>query len=161
MGLLDTLLQNLHAPDPQVRAETLRILAMVEESRALSSVQTLAEHDPHPSVRQIAQWASGILHQAQAVSTSRLAPRVDENAAYQERRLLESLIEQSSTDQHTQNTLDLLRSEWERLDMVEKRAKADPAPRHTPFDHSAQDLDLLDKGLSAAFWQFWTEEDKP
>jgi hypothetical protein len=58
------LAQRLRDPDPRVRVEALRILAMVEETRALGAVRWVYLHDPEPGVRDVANWAGNLLWQA-------------------------------------------------------------------------------------------------
>lgn len=61
---LQTLLHRLQDADPAVRIETLRILAMVEETQALQAVAHVFKTDPDVRVRQMAQWAGQLLWQA-------------------------------------------------------------------------------------------------
>ncbi|OPY91349.1 MAG: hypothetical protein A4E72_00154 [Syntrophus sp. PtaU1.Bin208] len=61
---LQILLQRLQDADPTVRCETLRILAMVEETQALQAVAQIFKTDPDVHVRQTAQWAGRLLWQA-------------------------------------------------------------------------------------------------
>jgi hypothetical protein len=61
---LNSLAERLRDPDPRVRVETLRILAMVEETRALGAVGWLYQHDPEPGVREVANWAGRLLWEA-------------------------------------------------------------------------------------------------
>ncbi len=56
--------QRLRDPDPRVRVETLRILAMVEETEALRAVEWMTARDPEPGVREVALWTAGILRAA-------------------------------------------------------------------------------------------------
>ncbi|MBN1680541.1 MAG: HEAT repeat domain-containing protein [Anaerolineae bacterium] len=58
------LTNRLRDPDPRVRVETLRILAMIEETRALPAVHWIYKHDPEPGVRAVADWAGDLLWQA-------------------------------------------------------------------------------------------------
>lgn len=59
------LLQRLRDADPRVRVETLRILAMVEETQALEPIRWVYQNDPDPAVRQVAYWAGQLVWQAQ------------------------------------------------------------------------------------------------
>lgn len=61
---IQALPQRLRDPDPRVRVETLRILAMVEETEALRAVEWMGARDPEPGVREVAQWAGAILSAA-------------------------------------------------------------------------------------------------
>lgn len=58
------LAQRLRDPDPRVRVEALRILAMVEETRALEAVAWVYKNDPEPGVRDVANWAGRIIFAA-------------------------------------------------------------------------------------------------
>jgi hypothetical protein len=60
-----SLVQRLRDADPGVRVETLRILAMVEETQALEPIRWVYQHDLDPNVRQVAYWAGQIVWQAQ------------------------------------------------------------------------------------------------
>ena len=42
----------------------LRILAMVEETRALGAIKWVYKHDPEPGVRDVANWAGQVIWQA-------------------------------------------------------------------------------------------------
>ncbi len=59
------LVRRLRDPDPRVRVEMLRILAMVEETRALAAIAWVYRHDPEPGVREVADWAGRLIHAAQ------------------------------------------------------------------------------------------------
>jgi len=61
---IQELAQRLRDPDPRVRVEALRILAMVEETRALGAVRWVYLHDPEPGVRDVANWTGNLLWQA-------------------------------------------------------------------------------------------------
>ncbi len=61
---IQALPQRLRDSDPRVRVETLRILAMVEETDALRAVEWIGARDPEPGVREVAQWAAAILRAA-------------------------------------------------------------------------------------------------
>lgn len=56
----------LRSADPRVRVDALRVLAMVEETRALDAASWIAAHDPEPGVRSVAEWSAAILRDAQA-----------------------------------------------------------------------------------------------
>jgi len=62
---IDSLAERLRDPDPRVRVETLRILAMVEETQALEAIRWLYRNDPEPGVRDVAGWAGRLIWQAQ------------------------------------------------------------------------------------------------
>lgn len=58
------LITRLRHPDAAIRLDTLRILAMLEETEALDMVAQVYKHDPDPNVRRAAGWAGKILYQA-------------------------------------------------------------------------------------------------
>lgn len=60
-----SLVQRLRDADPRVRVETLRILAMVEETQALEPIRQVYLNDLDPRVREAAYWAGQIVWQAQ------------------------------------------------------------------------------------------------
>ena len=61
---ISNLAQGLRSADPRERVRTLRVLAMVEETRALKAVRWLYEHDPEDGVREVAGWAMRLLAEA-------------------------------------------------------------------------------------------------
>ncbi|NDJ77568.1 MAG: HEAT repeat domain-containing protein [Chloroflexi bacterium] len=61
---INTLAEQLRDPDPHVRVTVLRILAMVEETRALPAIRWIYKHDPEPGVREVANWAGRLIFQA-------------------------------------------------------------------------------------------------
>lgn len=58
------LAQKLRDPDPRVRVESLRVLAMLEETRALDAIRWIYKHDPEPGVRAVANWAGQLVWEA-------------------------------------------------------------------------------------------------
>ena len=58
------LIARLQHPDAAIRLDTLRIVAMIEETEALEAVAQVYRNDPLPDVRQVAGWAGKILYQA-------------------------------------------------------------------------------------------------
>ncbi len=58
---IENLAEQLRDPDPHVRVATLRILAMVEETRALEAVRWIFLNDPEPGVREVANWAGRLI----------------------------------------------------------------------------------------------------
>jgi hypothetical protein len=62
---IEHLAERLRDSDPRVRVETLRILAMVEETRALEAVRWIFQNDPEPGVREVADWAGRLIWEAQ------------------------------------------------------------------------------------------------
>ncbi len=61
---LQTLLEGLQAEDADTRIETLRIIAMVEETEAIAALTLVFKSDPDPRVRKVAQWAGRLVWQA-------------------------------------------------------------------------------------------------
>jgi hypothetical protein len=104
---MKTLQARLRDPDQWVRVEALRILAMVEETRALRDIEWVFKNDPEPGVRQIAQWAGRLVYAAHKAKSG-LAPGspdsqqlVSPDALRQrEARLLDSLIDTNPTTYH-------------------------------------------------------------
>lgn len=62
---VELLAQQLRDPDPRTRVQALRILAMVEETRALNAVRWLYKNDPETGVREVAAWAGKLLWEAE------------------------------------------------------------------------------------------------
>jgi hypothetical protein len=157
-----TLAQRLGDPDPHVRVETLRILAMVEETRALPAVRWIFQNDPEPGVREVANWAGRLLWQAhkrghsteKALEAMYNRPMSPENQA----RFLEALesdlshvhglkIQKYATEQAFQRRLAAALREND--DVTEEEDDIIPAlpepPREVQFD---PDDDILDAGLT-------------
>src|SRR5262249_14525008 len=88
----------LNDPDPWVRVEALRILAMVEETRAMPDIERVFKTDAEPGVRQVAQWAGRIVYQAvkRANSADQAGDSSDEQdpmIALHEAALIRSLMD--------------------------------------------------------------------
>jgi hypothetical protein len=62
---VQSLLERLKNGDVAARIETLRIIAMVEETEALPALSWVFKNDPDPQVRQVAQWTGSLVWQAQ------------------------------------------------------------------------------------------------
>jgi hypothetical protein len=157
-----TLAQRLSDPDPHVRVETLRILAMVEETRALPAVRWIFQNDPEPGVREVANWAGRLLWQAhkrghsteKALEAMYNRPMSPENQA----RFLDALesdlshvhglkIQKYAMEQAFQRRLAAALRENDEVNEVEEEtvpALPEP-PRQAQFD---QDDDMLDAGLT-------------
>lgn len=58
---IHNLAEQLRDPDPRIRVETLRILAMLEETRALPAVRWIYKYDPEAGVRDVANWTGQLL----------------------------------------------------------------------------------------------------
>src|SRR5215813_1243296 len=63
--MLNTLLDQLKSPSPEVRIETLCALAMLEEGDALPTLTTLWSTEQHAEVKQVIGWAGKQIHAAQ------------------------------------------------------------------------------------------------
>ncbi|HVO43759.1 MAG TPA: HEAT repeat domain-containing protein [Aggregatilineales bacterium] len=85
---LKDLLEQLRDPDPWARVEALRILAMVEETRALKAIEWVFTNDPEVGVRKVAQWAGRILWTA-AKNASRRTQTLTPAEQEQSRQALE------------------------------------------------------------------------
>lgn len=145
--MLTELLRRLKAPDQWVRVEALRILAMVEEVRALPAIAEVYRNDPEAGVRQVALWAGRIIlaakRSAQAQNATTAAQLADREDA-----LLHSLIEKDH------RTYDQMQIHLQQALLLESRPKTLPAPILPPSPSQAP-LDLmrlLDEGLSEDFF---------
>lgn len=164
---LKDLQARLHDPDQWVRVETLRILAMVEETRALREIEWVFKNDPEPGVRQVAQWAGRIVYAAQkqtkrATETQQMlsAPTRVEDA------LLDSLVEKDARTYGTMQAENLQRELEYTMNQPQDNKRlppgaqvaALPAPETREIvtranHHLAPNLDeLLDAGLSEDFF---------
>lgn len=158
MAIFEQLLDGLKDPNPMMRVWALRVLGMVEEGRALHAILDIYQHDPDTRVREVAQWAGKLIWEAEqrrAIDGAALpSPKVVEDAAYKEARLIESmLVKPGLHDDKTRMTQQLLQTEWQRLDLI---AASNPRATQTqtmaafaPLDD--KHLDLLDLGLSEEF----------
>ncbi len=147
---LNELRQRLHDPDQWVRVEALRILAMVEETRALRDIEWVFKNDPEPGVRQVAQWAGRIVYAAfqqakRATASLPLAPPVSDS----EDALLASLVDK---DHRTYNQMQeqLLQREMVSL-MHNEQQPALPPPKAS--SENAIEPGLLEAGLSDEFFE--------
>lgn len=175
---LKVLQARLRDPDQWVRVEALRILAMVDEVRALRDIEWVFKNDPEPGVRQVAQWAGQIVYAAYKQQQQQRAAGAEVDRQREE-RLLNSLVDTSpATYQAMQAQLlqrelsDALRAEsnpktkptesGEFPALPEAAALSAPPARDTQQDMKqvtiqADDrpdmLDLLDAGLSDEFFE--------
>lgn len=140
--MLPELLERLKHPDQWVRVETLRILAMVEEVRALNAIAHVYKNDPEAGVRQVALWAGQIIYAAKrgAQLQAASAPALDER----QEAFLHSLIEKDH------RTYDLMQIRLQEEALREMHRNAPPAlpPSQAPLDL----MRLLDEGLSEDFF---------
>ena len=170
---IDGLPLRLRDPDPRVRVETLRILAMVEETRALDAVRWIYRHDPEAGVREVADWAGRLIwvaHQ-RGYSTERALEELFARPAATEHqeRFLASLSRWDSrqvrhrdsqayaSEQTFQRQLEeALRGEDESTAPTDVPRLLPPhqIPETSPVPDAADvaEVDLLDAGLSHDFW---------
>lgn len=154
--LYDDLIQRLRDPDQWVRVEALRILAMVEEARALREIEWVYKNDPEMGVRQVAQWAGRSIMAAAKTTTSNAAPIPDKQADRQD-ALLSSLIEK---DPRTYGQMQAQLLKQELLDEMRQPPAAPPTPIKAdmpeltaPPNHPPDRMALLDAGLSDGFFE--------
>lgn len=62
---LEVLLGGLENPQPAVRLDVVRVLGMVDETRALEALRARYQHESDPVVRQAIAWAGKRLYEAQ------------------------------------------------------------------------------------------------
>jgi hypothetical protein len=163
----------LRDPDPRVRVEALRILAMVEETRALEAIRWIFTNDPEPGVREVADWAGRLIWTAyqRGYSTQRAMEEMFARpfTTEHQERFLESLSRYDLREaRHRQTQTYAAEQTFRRqLDELLRRedepAAAADVPRLPPplnivepptvLDVSdLDDDDLLDAGLSDDFW---------
>ncbi len=141
--MLEELLERLKHPDQWVRVEALRILAMVEEVRALPAIAEVYRSDPEVGVRQVAQWAGQIIYaakrNAELHSTSQATALSQRQEAF-----LQSLIEK---DHRTYDQMQLVLQQ-EMLRETRPNLPTALPPSEAPLDL----MRLLDEGLSEDFF---------
>jgi hypothetical protein len=141
---INSLAQRLRDADPRVRVEVLRILAMVEETRALPAIRWIFQHDPEPGVREVANWAGHLLWEAhqRGHSTQRALEEIFDRplSPEREKRFLASMdfgapvtrhlaTYRYATEQAFERQLDdLFRSAAERNQQEDDAFPALPAP---------------------------------
>ncbi len=179
---LEQLIDRLRNPDPCMRVETLRILAMVEETRALDAIRWVYLHDPEIGVREVAGWAGKLIwkahkrgHSTEQAVHHLFDPMIsrqsrEEFVASQAQSDLTSLkhrdVKRFAAEQRFRRKLDeILRSETSGDGLQEHGAHspdhAITIPALLATDRSKTKslhdeeplLDLLDAGLSDEFWQ--------
>lgn len=143
--MLEELLERLKHSDQWVRVETLRILAMVEEVRALPAIAQVYQTDPEPGVRQVAGWAGQIIYAAKrrmqaqsAVASATLAERQE--------AFLHSLIEKDP------RVYDHMHLALQQEALFEARRSAPSVPPASPNQAPIDLMRLLDEGLSEDFF---------
>jgi hypothetical protein len=148
----------LQDPDQWARVEALRVLAMVEETRALRAIEAVFRTDSEPGVRQVAQWAGKIIYAAYKLEKAGPASAPAENI--HEERMLESLVEKRAGVYHGMQAAKL-QSELQEALREQKTAPQQPLPlldiappkpggqnANEPVPLSPELLALLDSGLS-------------
>lgn len=167
---VDRLAERLRDPDPRIRVETLRILAMVEETRALEAVRWMYKNDPEPGVREVASWAGRLIWAAyqRGHSTQRAIEELFARPLSSEHQelFLASLsqydlrytrlkeVRQYAVEQTYRRQLDdVMRGEdappAEAVPLLSPPARLEPAADVETMD----ERQLLDAGLSAGFWE--------
>jgi hypothetical protein len=168
---VDRLAERLRDPDPRVRVETLRILAMVEETRALEAVRWIFQNDPEPGVREVANWAGRLIYAAhqRGYSTQRAIEELfarPQSSEHQElflSSMAQSDLRYTRLKQAQQYAVDqTYRRQIDDIMRGEDTVPADPvpllpAPSKEPESlvevESMDERQLLDAGLSAGFWE--------
>ena len=153
--MYEQLRKRLRDPDQWVRVETLRILAMLEETRALSDIAEVFKNDPEPGVRHVAQWAGRLIYAAQRQQGE--APHSPVHNPHEE-RLIDSLIDKGKTYNSMQ--AELLEQELTETLRTEKTIATSPPPlipsvgTRAPHRPHISDLnELLEAGLSPDFFE--------
>jgi len=154
-----SLAERLRDPDPRVRVEALRILAMVEETRALEAIRWVFQNDPEPGVREVAQWAGHVIWLAQ-------------QRGHSTQQAMQDIFSRTLSPDHQALFLDALKIDLSRIDdpkirqyaeeqdyrrqladIMQERADEDlpvlPAPQDTSADIPTSLDDLLEAGLSS------------
>ena len=162
-----SLAQRLQDPDPRVRVETLRILAMVEETRALGAIGWVFKNDPEPGVREVANWAGRLIYAAQkrGHSTQRAVEDMFAGSLMPElqARFLESLernlgeigktghksTRRFAADQDYRRRLDEVMRSPEELALLEQSNDDAPAALPAPSTPAKPDTDDDDNLLAA------------
>ncbi|MBI5930268.1 MAG: HEAT repeat domain-containing protein [Chloroflexi bacterium] len=152
--LLPKLIHDLRNPDPAIRIKALQILAMLEETRALRIVAEVYKNDSDQQVRQTAQWAGKVIwsaqhrgHTTEAGLQQHFKWRPPQAHA---ERLVENLAGQAGSDKDLQNQMDLLKSEWERLDTLTEHFQYQAASVKR-LASGTDPLEMLEVGLSDDF----------
>jgi hypothetical protein len=126
---IQNLAERLRDPDPRIRVETLRILAMVEETRALDAIRWIYLNDPEPGVRDVANWAGNLIWQA-------------EQRGHSTQRAIEEMFEQPLSAEREKlflKELTFQRPAWGRRGLVLQKLQAE-------LDYRRQLDDLLQGG---------------
>lgn len=152
-------------PDPWVRVEALRILAMVEETRAMPDIERVFKTDPEPGVRQVAQWAGRIVYQAvkRANDPGQSAADSQERDSLidlHEAALIHSLLDK---DRNISEVTQLQLLQYELTRGARGKTTVDTVPDPTivekkPEEQSALSSGLLEAGLSPDLLEYFLKE---
>ncbi|HLA44583.1 MAG TPA: HEAT repeat domain-containing protein [Aggregatilineales bacterium] len=155
----------LHHPDSQQRIAALRVLAMLEETRALNAIAWVFKKDSDPQVREVAKWAGSMIWIAQEHGHSTEAAieqffkmgRMDDIENLMMRKIMND-VEVAKDDTETRNALELSRARWEsmkddplagrRNDVASANKSGTQIMTNLSSQLSDDDLDLLDAGLT-------------
>lgn len=159
----EDLQRRLQDPDQWVRVEALRIVAMVEETRALSSIEAIFKNDPEPGVRQVAQWAGRIVFAAykqEKRATEQIEATTESSSNRHEEMLINSMIDKGASYNLMQDQL-LHQEMQEAMKKASATQKAPPPlvptiePRRNtgPLRPVVDLMELLDAGLSESFFE--------
>jgi len=145
------LIARLQQPDAAIRLDTLRILAMLEETEALEAVARIYRSDPDANVRRAAVWAGKILYQAQqrghSTAQALAALETERPAEDTEDLMLAGLmspLDGEGKALQAQNTMEQLRLQQELLDTMQ--TQADRADGASLTDLAADILDDASPG---------------
>lgn len=151
----DTLIRQLYDLDPRKRAESLRVLGMVEETRAFNTIVLIFHHDPDPRVREIAKWAGKLIQEARQRGHDTQAALYAHQSQLKQTQLPNLLMrglafEAADGQKNTMDIVQQMQSSWEQLDMIEQARQATTTQTMALLPQSAEidDLDLLSAGLS-------------
>lgn len=136
----------LHDSNPRVRVETLRVLAMLEETRALENIVMVYKNDPDERVRHVAKWAGNIIWQAQERGHSTEAAIKAHFKRSTRPDLEQMVIDGATSDAASDPALSLrveaARQQWDQVDAIKGES---------PFGKADDDTALLDAGLRDMF----------
>lgn len=145
------LTNQLYDPDPRKRIEALRILAMVEETRAINAILLVYKNDPDEGVRAVAKWAGSLIWQAKerghTTEAALEAYFKGARVAELEEIMVDRLILSAEENPELKNKLEIARTQWEQVESI-KAAKSQTQAMQEIEKSLADDLDLLDAGLS-------------
>ena len=133
------LTSRLHDDSPRVRVETLRVLAMLEETRALEAILITYKNDRDERVRHVAKWAGNIIWQAKERGHDTRAA-IEAHFARRKRRDFDEMVaQQVTTDAALDYTLrfeaDVAQSQREHVDIIKGES---------PFDDDDDQTIVLD-----------------